>query len=278
MPLAAVAAVAGATIVSHIAGERAATAQKDIAEAKLTQEQADRAKALKFAEATPQELEQINRSIALNEADIGRKQRLLDSSDPAIIESGEQALKLLRGEEAKSLAPLKTNIAKQEQLLRQKLQAQLGSGYENTTAGIQALQAFNEQANASISGAQESALGRLLGVAQDTSSRYGMQSNISNTAALSQLFGGISSRQVSALTGAPITMSGAGFVGDLQSSRNLQNTIGTALQGASLLSGAGAFGGGGGGEKVSQFSGGGGPISGQYSLNSGAEINPFRYK
>lgn len=228
-------------------GKKAATAQGNIAEAQLAQQREDRDLALKYAEPTPQELEQLNRSIALNEGDISRKEKLLASSDPAIIEAGEQALKLLRGEEAKTLGPLRNNIAKQEQLLRQKLQAQLGSGYENTTVGIQALQAFNEQSNNAISGAQESALGRLLGVAQDTSSRYGMQSNIANASGLANLFGNISNRRVAAITGAPITNAGAQFVGDLQSARASQDVVGRAINIGSIV--AGAYTGSSGGPK-----------------------------
>lgn len=239
MPLAAV--VAAATVVSHISGQRAAEAQGNAAKANLAQERSDRDLALKFAEATPEELEQLNRSIALNEADITRKQKLLDSSDPAIIEAGEQALKLLRGEEAKTLGPLKSNIAKQESALREKLAAQLGPGYENTTAGIQALSAFNEQANNALSGAQQNSLAQLLGVAQDTSSRYGMQTNIANAGGLSKMFGSISERSVSAINKTPITNAGAPFVQDAASARNIQQTVGNAIGLGATLYDRGAF-------------------------------------
>ncbi len=239
MPLAAVAAAA--TAVSYVQGEKVAQAQGDAAKANLAQEQSDRGLALKFAEATPQELEQLNRGIALNEADIQRKTKLLESSDPAIIEAGQQALKLLRGEEAKTLGPLKSNIAKQESALREKLLAQLGPGYENTTAGIQALNAFNEQANNALSGAQQNSLAQLLGVAQDSSARYGTQSNIQNAQGLAGMFGNISNRQVAAIRGTPITNAGAPFVQDAASARNLQQTVGNAAGLAGTLIQGGAF-------------------------------------
>ena len=223
------------------AGKRAAQAQSNIANAQLEQERADRNLSLKYAEPTPDELNQIQRGITLNENDISRKEKLLASSDPALIEAGSQALKLLRGEEAKTIAPLKANIAKQESALRERLQAQLGSGYENTTAGIQALQAFNEQANAAVTGAQQSSLAQLLGVAQDTSGRYGMQSNISNTAGLAGLFGNISNRQVSAVNKTPITGAGAQFVGDLQNARASQQVTGRAIQIGGIVSGLGGM-------------------------------------
>ena len=232
-------------VLGRRAGKKAAKAQGDIAQAQLEQQREDRDLALKYAEPTPDELNQIQRGITLNENDIARKEKLLASSDPALIEAGSQALKLLRGEEAKTIAPLKANIAKQESALRERLQAQLGPGYENTTAGIQALQAFNEQANAAVTGAQQSSLAQLLGVAQDTSGRYGMQSNIANTAGLAGLFGNISNRQVSAINQTPITGAGAQFIGDLQSARASQQATGRAIQIGGIASGlSGLFPGG----------------------------------
>lgn len=233
-------------VVDTISGKKAADAQGKIAEAQEAEQRERRALALKYAEATPEELAQINRSISLNESDIARKEKLLASSDPAVIEAGDQALKLLRGEEAKTLAPLRSNIQKQEQALRAKLQAQLGPGYENTTAGIQALAAFNEQANNAMTTAQNQTIGQLLGVAQDTSSRYGTQSNISNAGTLSSLFGNISNRKVGAVNATPITAAGSQFVGDLQAARGMTNLINTGVQGAAAIYGAGGFGGGGG--------------------------------
>lgn len=219
-------------------GQRAAAAQGNIAQAQLEQQRADRAQASKFAEASPKELAQIQKSIDLNASDIDRKQKLLDSSDPALIEAGKQALQLLNGKDAASLNPLNTNIAKQEQALRAKLQSQLGTGYENTTAGIQALQAFNEQANNARTGAQQSALGTLLGTAQDTSSRYGMQPNIANNGAFANLYGAINNRQVSAINNTPITGAGAQFVGDLQSARANTQFVNTGINAAATYAGA----------------------------------------
>ena len=232
------------------AGMRGAKAQGDIANAQLAQQQADRGLALKYAEATPEELAQLNRGIALNEADIARKQKLLDSSDPALIEAGKQALGLLRGEDAKVLQPLRNQFDQQEQTLRSKLQAQLGAGYENSTAGIQALEAFNQQKNNALASAQNQSLGQLLGVAQNTSANYGTQANIANAGTLGQLFGDINKRKVSAINGTPITGAGAEFVGQLQGARANQQLINTGINAAGTLAGMGAFTGGAGGGQV----------------------------
>lgn len=254
-------------ILGKRAGKKAANAQGAIAESQLQQEREDRALALKYAEPSPDELAQLHRGIALNETDIARKQKLLDSSDPALIEAGGQALKLLRGEEAKTLGPLKSNIAKQESALREKLLAQLGSGYENTTAGIQALNAFNEQANNALAGAQQNSLAQLLGVAQDTSGRYGMQSNIANTGALGNMFGNISNRQVSAVNKTPINGAGAQFVGDLQSARASQQVVGRALQIGGIVASGGLSG-------ILPSGGGGSPFS-NGTQTAASNYNPY---
>lgn len=262
-------AAAGASVGGGFgAGLDGAEAQENIAKAQLAQQQADRQLALQYATPSPEELAQLNKAIALNEADISRKEKLIASSDPALIEAGKQALQLLQGAEAKTLAPLRSSIAKQEQTLRQKLQAQLGTGYENTTAGIQALNAFKEQANNSMSTAQNQSLAQLLGVAQDTSSRYGAQSNIANAGTIGSLFGNIKNRQIGAITGTQITNAGANFVGDLQSARSTQQLFGNVLGAGAMLYGAGAFNGGGG-----QIAGTtGGPFSTGQTLNPSANI------
>jgi hypothetical protein len=247
---------ADVTTMGMTAGMRGAKAAGDAAKANLAQQRDDRALALSFAEASPEELAQLNRSIALNEADITRKQKLLDSSDPALIEAGGQALKLLRGEEAKTLGPLKAQFEQQETELRSKLAAQLGPGYENTTAGIQALEAFNQQKNTVFANAQQNALGALLGVAQDTSARYGTQQNITNSATLGNLFGNIQKRKMSAITGAPITDAGAPFVESAAQAAANQRFIRQGVEvGAAILTGGGSKLFEGGGENSPNFMG-----------------------
>ena len=234
---------------------KAAEAQGKIAEAQGRQQLEDRAYALQNAEATPQELAQLNRAIAINESDIQRKEKLLASADPAIIEAGKQALQLLRGEEAKTLAPLRTQFQKQESELRNKLSAQLGSGYETSTAGIQALQALRESQAGQIATAQENTLGKLLGVAQNTS-QAGFGNTTATTGTLGQLFGDIQKRKIAALQGTPMDTAGSQFVGDLQRARV---GAGIAKKGAEIAgtiigaaAGNPAAGGGGGGGSTGQ--------------------------
>lgn len=202
-------------ILTGGAGRRAADAQSRIAQAQLAEQRATRAAAVAAAEPSAGEMAAMQRSIALNEQDITRRERLIASSDPALIEAGQQALSLLRGTEASTLDPIRRQREKDRAKLTSKLQSQLGSGYANSTAGIQALTAFDEATATALNGAQQQSLSQLLGVAQNTSGNYGLQNNIQNNQTMAQLFGNQSSRRVSAINGTPITGAGAEFVGDL---------------------------------------------------------------
>lgn len=225
-----------------VTGKKAGDAQERIAMAQLEEQRRTRAAAVAAAEPTPQEMQQLERSIALNEQDITRKQKLIDSSDPALIEAGQQALKLLQGADSKALDPIRRQREKDRIKLQEKLQAQLGSGYENTTAGIQALSAFDEATSNAMGNAQQQTLAQLLGVAQNTSASYGMQNNISNSGTLASMFGNQSNRRVAAINGTPITGAGAEFVGDLQQARAQMGLVNLGLQGgmAYLTGGASA--------------------------------------
>jgi hypothetical protein len=230
------------------AGQAAASAQGSAAAAQLAQQRADREQALKLAQPSPDELAQLQQSITLNTQDIARKQKLLDSADPALIEAGKQALDLLQGKESAALGPLKAQQARQEQQLRAKLQAQLGPGYENTTAGIQALSQLREQQNNNLVGAQQSTLGMLLGQTNNTEAFGNMQNNISNANNSAQLFGNIQGRQISALEGTQVNPA-LGYVGQIAGANATGQTFGNLASLSGMLSGsfASAMGGMGGG-------------------------------
>lgn len=224
------------------AGRRSAEAQQRIAEAQLAEQVRTRELATAAAEPSIAEMRQLERSIALNDKDIARKERLIASSDPALIEAGQQALALLRGQEAAILSPLKNQRAKERAKLDERLRAQLGTGYETSTAGLQALAAFDEASNNVYANAQQQSLAQLLGVAQNTSSQYGLQNNISNAANISNVYGNQSNRRVSAINQTPITAVGAQFAGDLANAQfqqaTMNNLLNLGVQGASTYFGA----------------------------------------
>jgi hypothetical protein len=178
--------------------------------------------------------------------------------DPAIIEAGRQALALLKGEEAASLNPLRNEFDSGESKLREKLMAQLGAGYETSTAGIQALAAFNQKKDMTLANAQDQTLGRLLGVSQGVSAN-GYTQNVAAGATLGQMLGNIQGRKINAITGSPIDSAGSQFVGDMARARAGSSVFDNAIKAASMAAGMPPPPGGGG-------AGGG---SGGYSGGSG---------
>lgn len=201
-------ATAGGALGGMFDSARDAEAAADAAERAGNKQEAaqlrQQAAAMKAAEATPEELAQLEQSIALNERDLARKEKLIASSDPAMIEAGQQALKMLQGQEAATLAPIRAQRDRQKAQLINQLRQRLGPGAEESAAGQRALAEFDAATNAQLTGAQDQALGRLLGVAQDTSGRYGIQQNLQNSLGIAQGYGNIQGRQVNALTGNPV--------------------------------------------------------------------------
>lgn len=202
-------------ILTGGASGKSADAQLKIATAQEAEQRRTQGLAIDAANPSPKEIAQMEQAINLNNQDIARKQKLIDSSDPALIEAGKQALQLLQGKESGALAPLRTQQAKDKAALQEKLQAQLGSGYANTTAGIQALAAFDQAAQATNYGAQQNSLFQLLGTAERTSGNYGMQNNIGNSQSLASLFGNQGNRMVNAITGNKVDTAGSQYAGDL---------------------------------------------------------------
>jgi hypothetical protein len=232
----------GALVGQVVAGQEGARLQGNLARAQEAEQRRTQQMAIDAANPSPQEIAQLEQAISLNTQDIARKQKLIDSSDPALIEAGKQALELLQGKEAATLSPLKTQREKERAKLEASLRSQLGSGYANSTAGIQALSAFDEASNNVYANAQQQSLGQLLGVAQNTSGSYGLQSNIGNAANFSQLYGNQGSRMVGAITGTPISAAGSQYAGGIAANTNIGATLGnlldTGVKGAAAYYGA----------------------------------------
>lgn len=219
------------------AGQDSAEAQAGLAAAQEAEQRATRAAASAAANPSPGEIAAINEAIQLNSQDIERKKKLLASADPALIEAGTQALQLLEGKDAAILSPLKNQRAKERLQLEAQLRKQLGSGYASTTAGIQALSAFDEASNNTYTNAQQQSIGQLLGYTAPIS-QAGLQSNIQNSQSIASLFGNQSSRAVSAINGTPITAAGSQYAGPLAQAQQTSATIGSLLNLGASLGGA----------------------------------------
>lgn len=229
----AITAGAGA-VTSLIGGAIASRAASRGAQAELDQARADRNLAIEYAAPRPEELAQLNRMIEVNDKEIERKQRLIDSADPALIEAGKQAKQLLQGEEAKTLDPIRRQREKDRIRLTEMLRDRYGTGAEESTAGANALAEFDAQTSAVLAQAQDAALGRLLGVAQGISSQ-GLSSEIANAGTIAGVFGNIANRQVGAITGTPLAQyASAPHVGRAMFGQNLANLGSSITQGATL--------------------------------------------
>lgn len=132
-------------------------------------------------------LMQFDKDISNQERNLSRQEQLIAQLDPTIIEASQQALRLLRGEQSSTLAPLKNQRDMQRQKLVNSLRAQMGPGAETSTAGIQALTRFDAETDNIFAGAQQQAISNLGQVgSQFNSQRPDIQREIMGLSALGQ--------------------------------------------------------------------------------------------
>jgi hypothetical protein len=246
----------GGAIGNFFAGKSAADAQEQIAKMQkemalqvLQWQRQDRQTALGLAGASPQELAQINQQLLLSMnslnsqlGSIAKDEELLHAVDPALKEAGMQAYRLMKGQQAEALAPIRAERARQRVGLETALRDQLGSGYKTSTAGFQALSQFDQQTAATLQQTQDATLQSFLGISA------GVRPDVSGK--LARAFGGaaqigatglsalqnITGRQVAAFNQSPInyqpllSTAGADSVGDLTRANNLQGLFGGLSQ------------------------------------------------
>jgi len=252
------AAVAGGTAGKVVSGMKAASAQERAAQMQLAERRKERELALQLAEPTTTELLSMDKAIQFAEAANARNARVLDSVDPALIEAGEQALELMQGKEATVLEPIRGERQRQRQELRARLADQLGPGFETSSAGIRALNEFDNQTSMVLNNAQMNMLGSLLHTSAQTRQVVSPFQGASTFATLADVAGGVSRRRVAAATGTPVAPYAGGS--ELAKASRYQ-AIGGAFGGLTQLGGliGGAAAGG-------MFSGGGAPVSNLGSL------------
>ena len=156
---------------------------------------AESQEAIREAAPSVSELRALEGSIAGQERNIARQERLLQSIDPAILEASQQALALLRGEESKTLKPLREERQRQRAQLVNQLRAQLGPGAETSTAGIQALNQFDQQSSLGLAQAQQAglqAVGQTAATFSGLSPQLGQ--SFATLAGLGQARGGVNQR------------------------------------------------------------------------------------
>lgn len=187
--------------------------------------------------ATTQGLAALDKDIANQEKNLARQEQLIAQIDPTIIEASQQALKLLRGEESSTLNPMKQQRSLQRQKLLNSLREQLGPGAETSSAGMQALTQFDSETSSLMSGAQQSALANLGGLAtQFTQTRPDMFREIAGLSGLGQAKTGLSFQRAQGLFSARQPMfqtAGAQYTADAIRGQN-NAAFGQALIGAAV--------------------------------------------
>ena len=219
-----------------------AAAMQQMASAQLAQEQADRQAAMSILQPTQAEIQQLQQALAINQQSIGQAQQLIASSDPALVQAGQQALALMQGQEAASLNPLKNQRAQQRSALEAQLASQLGPGYRTSSAGIQALNNFDQQTSNLLEGAQQQAIGQYMGYAGFGAQlgRGQQQTGIQNISGLTGQQYGWQQSMANAITGQPINP-GLAYTGQLANAQANVANMGT-LMGAGMMYGMGQMG------------------------------------
>lgn len=190
--------------------------------------------------ATVAGLASFEKDIKNQEKNLARQEQLVSQIDPTIIEASQQALRLLRGEQSSTLAPLQNQRATQRQKLLNMLREQLGPGAETSTAGIQALTKFDAESANIFAGAQQQAISNLGQTAgQFNATRPDMFREIMGLSGLGQGGSQLRLAGVNALQGAQNgLLQTAGAENTAAIARGKQN----AAFGQSLMSGAVAAG------------------------------------
>ncbi len=181
----------------------------------------------------------LDKDIANQERNLGRQEQLIAQIDPTIIEASQQALKLLKGEQSSTLAPMERQRAQQRQGVLNSLRERLGPGAETSTAGMQALSRFDSETNNLLAGQQQSALHGLGGIAgQFNSIRPDMLREISGLSGFGQAKTGLGFQRANGLFNARqglVQNAGASETGAVL--RGQQN----AAFGQTALTAAGAY-------------------------------------
>lgn len=141
-----------------------AGAKQGIADAQQQQAASDRAAAMSYAAPTAQEIQSIGDRInqqqryqSVQQAGLDRDTSILNTLDPSLVQAGQQAQKLMSGQAASILAPMQQQQTYERNQLQQKLAAQLGPGWQTSSAGQSALQSFDMQSNLQTQQAQMTA-------------------------------------------------------------------------------------------------------------------------
>ena len=238
--------------------QKIAQQQADLARQVIEMQRKDRETAVGYAAPSIEEMAQISKQLEMSMASlnsqlasIAKDEELLHAVDPALKEAGVQAYQLLKGQEAAALSPIRTERERQKQILRSSLRAQLGSGFETSSAGIEALNRFDQETAGVLQQAQDQTLQSFLGLAAnirpDVSGKIGRAYAGASQIGAVGLTGlqNVAGRKVSAFNQVPIsyqnlvTTAGAGEIGNLVNAQTVGQLFGNIGQIGGAVAGAG---------------------------------------
>lgn len=157
------------------AAGKAADSQLQYAKEAEARATANRERAFQYASqaarANPAELLAMKRMIDRSESSLSKQIEILDQADnvlrtaePVYYEAASETLKLLKGEEAKVLGPLRAQREKARLTLENRLAERLGPGFRTSSAGILALNQFDEATSNAFTNAQLAAVNQVGGL------------------------------------------------------------------------------------------------------------------
>lgn len=243
---------------------------------------------------SPAEIASINQmlttqGIALNQSltSISKQQTLLNDMDPQVKAAGKNLYGLLTGQSAAILKPLQTQLDYRRNQLVSQLSSQMGPGFMTSSAGIQALTQFDNEAALTLNSAQLQALqtvgaqyGSLAGMEMGAQSEVTgktlmayQQTQVANAAAAQMYEAGttrktnatlgamsanpINAGMVPSAQGSVVQTAGNPFAGQAVGGQGLAQAAGAVGAGVGQIAGYGMFkdlingGGGGGGAPLS---------------------------
>jgi len=216
-----------------ISGLFGAGAAQGTAQAQLSSQSVQQAQATALAAPTSAELINQNAQFGIQQQTLAQQEALLGAVDPALMSAGQQALAILQGQNAPTLAPLEAELNLQRSNLTQSLASQLGPGGITSSAGQSALQSFDTGAANTLAQQQQAYLSTLLGSAQST---YGSTNPLNTVSSLQNSLAGMQNQQgmqIGALTGSSVTpYAGAPYAGSATLGSIVPGLLGSGATGA----------------------------------------------
>jgi hypothetical protein len=253
--------IAGAAAAASVGGNiMQAEAQKGIGRAQAGAAGRMREEALVFAAPTSQELENLTKSVNLYDRMYAQSTAMIDQLTeqvtkmygPAIMEQGKQYYNQLRGEASGVVKSFDNQRSRQREQVRAALIERMGPDALTSSAGVNALNDFDQKTSEMRAGIEEQSLTNAvqrIGGMQEGASRAaytGLQafSSMSNLlGSIQKGFGDIQTRQVNAAVGtgeAIARTAGSEYLGQMGYGKLISDLGGQAMRFAGMTGGPSA--------------------------------------